>query len=575
MSEFLSPLSMSFAVLVLCCSCYAFVLWTRKKRRARELATLRDAWGKRVERARDFSLYPSSLKARCDVDENQCLDDDTWRDLNLDLVFAHLDRTSTLPGEIELYRAMRASETTTDVLEKRDDVISLFQTDVATRESVQLQLSRLGRTYFPQGILDLLWGELPQRSPFTPLYRLLAMLVLLAVAASVLLLVNGLPYGAFAFCSIGALYTINFSIHYWTRSVLEERIRSIRYLSKMIATGHHLSQPNTLGRDSTGLEECKQRLKRHAMAVKAIPRATAVLVPERGGAFDIVDLVQEHVSILFLIEVRGFYAVLDQLRIHRAELQGLFCALGELDALQAMASFRDGLETYCKPEFATDRRLLEVDGAYHPLLESPVPNSITITDRGCLVTGSNMSGKSTFLRTMGVCAVLAQSTFTCPAAAYRGSMLQIASSLSPMDDLMDGKSFYLVEAERLLTMIHSSQGSRPALLIIDEMLRGTNSTERLAASEAILSFLVKNNAVIIVATHDVELVQRLAASYDSFHFSDQVDSSGLQFDYNLRPGRATTTNAIRLLDHLSYPSEIVENARRQAFGPHDGESRED
>ena len=176
-----------------------------------------------------------------------------------------------------------------------------------------------------------------------------------------------------------------------------------------------------------------------------------------------------------------------------------------------------------------------------------------------------MSGKSTFLRTLGVCAVLAQSAYTCPAKTYRGSIFRIVSSVSLVDDLMQGKSFYFVEAERLLAMIRSSQGTAPVLCMVDELLRGTNSTERLAASEEILSYLAKNNAVVVAATHDVELVDHLDELYVNYHFNDSVDTSGLNFDYQLRPGRATSTNAINLLEHLNFPDEIVENARRKAL----------
>ena len=559
-SELLYSMLPLLAVLLFCLG-WGLLVWKRRRLRAKELARLRGAWGKPVDRPRDFALYPSFLKARNEADEGRCLDDRTWRDLNLDLVFTHLDRTYSLPGEIELYCAMRVPEKTPEVLEARDEVISLFQSDVTAREGVQLHLSRLGRTLFDLGILELLWGQLPLRSRFTPLYPLLAMLAVAFVALSILLGLNGLPYGKFAFVSLSVLYVINFSIHYWTRRILEERIRSIRYLSKMIVAGHRLS-----GLDIVGLEGSMRRLERYTMATKAIPSATVALVPERGGAFEFVDLLQEHLSIFFLVEVRAFYSVLKEIRKHRAHLQGLFQTIGELDALQAIASYREGLGSYCKPEFTTDGLLLEVDGAFHPLLESPVPNSIAITGRGCIVTGSNMSGKSTFLRTLGVCAVLAQSAYTCPAVSYRGSIFRISSSISPVDDLMEGKSFYFVEAERLLAMIRSSQGPMPALCLVDELLRGTNSTERLAASEEILSYLAKNNAVVVVATHDVELVDRLARSYESFHFSDHLDTGGLRFDYRLRPGRATTTNAIRLLEHLHYPDEIVKNARSKAFG---------
>ena len=167
---------------------------------------------------------------------------------------------------------------------------------------------------------------------------------------------------------------------------------------------------------------------------------------------------------------------------------------------------------------------------------------------------------------MGINAVLAQSVFTCSAAAYRGALFRVITSISQTDNLMEGKSRYAVEAERLLAMIRSSEGTTPTLCIIDEVLCGTNSRERLAASEEILQYLAKSNAIVVTATHDVELVDRLARSYACCHFSDYVDDGGLHFDYLLRTGKATTTNAIRLLEYLSYPSEIVVNARSKAFG---------
>jgi hypothetical protein len=208
------------------CLCWGLFVWKRKRRRAKELAGLRGAWGKPVDRPRDFAFYPSFLKARNEADELRYLDDHTWRDLNLDLVFAHLDRTYSLPGEIELYCAMRVRERTPEVLEARDEMISLFQSDVTAREDIQLQLSRLGRTLFDLGILELLWGQLPPRSRFAPLYPLLAMLVMTSVALSILLRFDGLPYGTFAFVSLSVLYVINFLIHYGTRRTLGRETRA-------------------------------------------------------------------------------------------------------------------------------------------------------------------------------------------------------------------------------------------------------------------------------------------------------------------------------------------------------------
>jgi DNA mismatch repair ATPase MutS len=342
---------------------------------------------------------------------------------------------------------------------------------------------------------------------------------------------------------------------------LDALVLSIRYLSKMIHTAHTLAQPGI-----PGLEEVSQGLEKCWAAAKAIPRATASLVPERGGAAELADLFQEYLAILFLMEVRKFYAVIDEIRACRGLLVAMFEALGELDALQAIASFREGLGQCAKPDFQTDGLMLEMTDVVHPLLASPVPNSISLGGGGCLITGSNMSGKSTFLRTLGVNVVLAQSVFTCPAAAYKGSLFRVITSLSQSDDLIEGKSFYIVEAERLLTMLRSSKDSTPTLCIIDEVLCGTNSRERLAASEEILEYLAHSNAIVITATHDIELVDRLAGSHASYHFSDYVDDQGLHFDYLMRPGKATTTNAIRLLEYLGYPREIVDKARTKAFG---------
>ena len=111
--------------------------------------------------------------------------------------------------------------------------------------------------------------------------------------------------------------------------------------------------------------------------------------------------------------------------------------------------------------------------------------------------------------------------------------------------------------------IQSLSDRIPTLCIIDELLSGTNSTERLKASEAIIRYLVTQNALVIVATHDLELVERLDGSCDLYYFTDTADDTGLRFDYLLKPGVATTHNAITLLKYLGYPKEIVNRANQR------------
>ena len=277
--------------------------WRRKRRRDEKIAELYDAWGKPVDRDRDWELHTivsSTRKA-----DPQFLDDQTWQDLNLGLVFADFDRTFSLPGEVELYRMLRAPTTDTAVLHNRDKIITLFQTDAAVRQRAQLELSELGRTRYAYGIIELLWGELPPRSPFVPFYRLLTVLAFAWLLVVIGLLAFGLPWGPFALTSFTITFGFNLFIHYRTRNRLNVLVRSIRYLSKMVDTARALARAGL-----SGLEDASRELERCWAAAKAIPKITALLVPERGGAAEFSDLCQEYLAILFLTEVRSFYAVM-------------------------------------------------------------------------------------------------------------------------------------------------------------------------------------------------------------------------------------------------------------------------
>jgi DNA mismatch repair ATPase MutS len=185
---------------------------------------------------------------------------------------------------------------------------------------------------------------------------------------------------------------------------------------------------------------------------------------------------------------------------------------------------------------------------------------------GVLVTGSNMSGKSTFLRTVGVNVVLAQATNTCLARAYEGPFYHVRSCIGRADDLLAGKSYYLVEVESVLALVKASERQEPHLFIFDELFRGTNAVERIAAAEAVLDALVseKKPHVVLAATHDGELVDLLRDTYVVCHFGDAVGPDGLVFDYQLATGPATSRNAIALLELNGAPPSLVNRALARA-----------
>ena len=184
-----------------------------------------------------------------------------------------------------------------------------------------------------------------------------------------------------------------------------------------------------------------------------------------------------------------------------------------------------------------------------------------------------MSGKSTLLRTLGINVVLAQTINTCLASAYDAPVLRVRSLMGRADDLIAGKSYYLVEAEAVVQMLAAAADGPPHLFLFDELFRGTNTIERIAAGAAVLMQLANETGrpsphVVIAATHDRELVDLLAGRYAPAHLSDAIGPDGLTFDYQLRPGPATTRNAIALLKLNGAPDSVA--TRRRGAGRRHG-----
>jgi DNA mismatch repair ATPase MutS len=206
----------------------------------------------------------------------------------------------------------------------------------------------------------------------------------------------------------------------------------------------------------------------------------------------------------------------------------------------------------------------------HPLLEDPVPNSLEWSPpNGFLVTGSNMSGKTTFIRTIGVNAVLAQTIHTCLASTWEAPMLRVRSCIARTDDLLAGKSYYLVEVEAVLALVHASSSPAPHLFLFDELFRGTNAVERVSAAAAVLTEILDDGGdrrphLVLAATHDAELIDWLSQQYAACHLGDELGPSGILFTYRLRPGPATTRNAIALLQLHGAPAALVSRALERA-----------
>ena len=517
------------------------------------LTQLRDEWGKEKKKDRNFSEIESFyryLTAHPD-DNDMSIDDQTWSDLNMNDLYSKMERTLTNPGECILYHILRTPLLSDEILKQRNEIIRFFQTNQKIREKIQRGLLRIGRQK-GNGITALVCEELPPSNPLRLLFSFMALLALVSIIAVPLLWG---PVGIIAV--ILPLYLVNLLATSRVRARLLFQLGAIRYLGAMIRLGEKITDI-----ECPKLADYRATLKETTSVLKKIARKTFLLFPEASVSSDLATLVYAHIDIYFLREVRIFYSVLDEIHAHHKELRLIYRLIGELDALQSVASYREGLPDYSEPEFSDEQLLLEIKDARHPLLADPVPNSITIRGKGITITGSNMAGKTTFLRTLGVNAILAQTIDTCLAAFYTANYFRIISLISETDSLMEGKSYYLVQAEQLLRIIRSSEKDGLTLCLIDEPLAGTNSSERIVASFEILRYLFDHNALVVVATHDLELARKLEFGFQSHHFTDQVDQEGLSFDFKLRDGMTSTSNAIRLLEYLGYPEGIIKRAMK-------------
>jgi DNA mismatch repair ATPase MutS len=354
-------------------------------------------------------------------------------------------------------------------------------------------------------------------------------------------------YGLRLVVYIVFIFMANMFVHGKFRNQINQHVDSMTYLSGVVNTARKLCDIN-----EPALEKFINIFKTDTKHIKASKNAGLI------GAVEGLDVLVDYVNILFLSKERKFYAVLEELIKHREELERVYLAVGEVDALIAVASYRTGLDAYVEPELKKEGRFIKVEAMVHPLIDEPIANSITLENTGIVLTGSNMSGKSTFLRTIGVNALFAQTICTCLAESYSSSYFKLLSSISPNDDLLVGKSYYLGEAEAVLRIIKNCEEEMPSLCVIDEIFRGTNPIERISASAEILDYLISHNCIPIVATHDLELTEIVDEAYECYYFTEDVDDAGLKFDYLIRKGVSPTRNAIKLLKYLGYPEEIIE-----------------
>ncbi|HEX9944613.1 MAG TPA: hypothetical protein VGG03_21600 [Thermoanaerobaculia bacterium] len=249
-------------------------------------------------------------------------------------------------------------------------------------------------------------------------------------------------------------------------------------------------------------------------------------------------------------------------------VRGWLAALGRFEALAALAVLRFEQPGWAFPAVDREADRFEARELGHPLIAdgARVTNDVTVGPPGTvlLVTGSNMSGKSTLLRSIGVNAVLAQAGGPVCAASLRMPPLTLATSILVEDSLAEGISFFMAELKRIQKIVEESDRAhaegRALLYLLDEVLRGTNTYERQVAVRRVLLHLLRQGAIGAISTHDLQLaeVEELKPALVPVHFRETLHPGGdppMTFDYKMRPGVATTVNALKLMELVGLREE--------------------
>lgn len=474
------------------------------------------------------------------------VDATTWNDLDMDEVYKRLDSCETSLGEEYLYSLLHrfpdAAET-----ERREALIELFDQNPGLRLRVQMLLHRLGKRT-QNGLFEFIGGARTQAPGRPWVYKVLAVLPALLTPLIFFSPAAGTVSVLMAACA-------NILISFFVGKRIELDGPSVRYFSAILTLCCNLCKI----KDESFFGFRKELLS----ALTPLKRLRGTLSDSIRGSLlmNEMDTMMELGRMVSLSQIRSYNKAVRMVSNKREACKKLCDLVSGLDTAIAILSFRKSLSFCCKPHFIGSMKL-NIQDVCHPLLQNAVPNS-AVFDKSAVITGSNASGKSTFMKAVAVNGILAVSLNTCSARVYQAPRIPVISSMAVRDSITAGESYYISEIKSLRRVLERVSRT-PCLCFVDEILKGTNTAERIAASAAILQYLCQKNCLCLVATHDIELTQILGADFENYHFSEQITDRDILFDYRIKPGPSRTTNAVRLLSYFGFDGGIVSRAENLA-----------
>ncbi len=471
---------------------------------------------------------------------NDYIDESTYHDLDMPSLFSKIDFTSTTPGRQELYRILRSPSYNKDELNKKEEVYKYFKENSIKRNSINKALDKLATNN--NSTFDVFEKPLDKYRRRKFKYNFGACLYILSNIIAITI-ASSLEY--YLLIILPALL-INQYIRTSGDSQFVRAVKSTQYICKMINSCEVLIK-NT----ENSPFDVENRLKLLNKKLKYIGKKSSTV-----NAIKAIPIIGMSISLSLLMEERLYFRITKEIKKHVKEITELYNLIGSLDASLSVIDYRDSLSEFILPEFTCEKNYFNIKDIKHPLVEGASGNDFKSKSNGLVITGSNMSGKSTFLRSLGINNITAQTINTVIAKEYKTSFFKVVSSISLRDDIHKKKSYYKGEADAIKRVIDQSNGDKTILSLIDEIFKGTNPVERISGASEILNYIVKGNVFSVVTTHDINLLP-LLDSYDKYYFSETIENNKLKFDYKIKQGTSPGGNAAKILDIMGYPKTII------------------
>ncbi|MBO4902614.1 MAG: hypothetical protein J5518_07465 [Lachnospiraceae bacterium] len=475
------------------------------------------------------------------------VDEITWNDLNMNDVFLLFDATLSSAGEEYLYHKMHTMDLAEDP--GFTDLTDAFYREDDFRLQMQMILGELSKIrHF--SVAEVLFrirdveSEKNLRHIIADLCLLASIgLIFVRPGIGVLLLIVCLSYNVFTY--------------YRRKGEISPYYTTLFYVIRMLHAADEIHKNGKIPKQD------QERLRSVLSDCRSYKRNIFILGNGVMLSESIMDILLEYIRIIFHLDIIKFNSMLHFLQKDLDKILTLFEMLGKYDAAIAVALSMHAMKGLNRPEFIEEKTVM-IEDVFHPLIKEPVANSITASS-GVLITGSNASGKSTFIKSVALCALLSQTLYVVPARSYRACRFRLMTSMALNDQILSGESYFIVEIKSLKRIVDlADTNGAPVLCVVDEVLRGTNTIERIAASARILYGLEQKNALCFVATHDIELTKILKKSYTDYHFEEEIADGDVNFSYVLKEGRSNTHNAIRLLSVIGFDENVIEEATKAA-----------